>query len=152
MAELVTIDAEQYKKRSPWGVWGLSIITIGIYYFVWYYKINDEARRFLRDSTIKPGISVLAITLGAFVLIPPYVSIYRTAERTGRIQDRAAIESRISPLLALIASLFFALHIPYVQDQLNKAWDRLAGQASARPAPLIEGGTPTPPPPPPPQP
>lgn len=42
------------KRRNPiltWLVWAL--ITLGIYYFVWWYKINREAR----DSgvEVKPG-------------------------------------------------------------------------------------------------
>ncbi|MGZ4663863.1 MAG: DUF4234 domain-containing protein, partial [Frankiaceae bacterium] len=33
----------QGKTRGPWAVWLLSIITFGIYFLVWYYKINNEA-------------------------------------------------------------------------------------------------------------
>ena len=43
MAELVTIEGQQFKKRSPLGVWLLGLVTAGIYMLVWYYKINDEA-------------------------------------------------------------------------------------------------------------
>lgn len=64
MAELVTIDGQQYKKRDPLGVLGLSFITLGIYWFYWYYTINDEIRRFEKDDTVRPGVALLAITLG----------------------------------------------------------------------------------------
>ena len=61
MAEMVTIDGQVYTKRNPLGVLGLTVITIGIYGFVWYYKINDEIRRYTRDETISPARSLVAI-------------------------------------------------------------------------------------------
>ncbi len=33
------------KTRSFWAGFGLSCITLGIYYFVWYYRLNDELKR-----------------------------------------------------------------------------------------------------------
>jgi hypothetical protein len=36
VAELVTIDGQQYMKRQPLGVLGLTLITFGIYFFYWY--------------------------------------------------------------------------------------------------------------------
>jgi hypothetical protein len=36
VAELVTIEGRQYKKREPLGVLGLSVITVGIYWLYWY--------------------------------------------------------------------------------------------------------------------
>jgi hypothetical protein len=50
MATTVSIDGQVYKRRSPLGVIGLSLITIGIYGLYWYYKVNDEARTYLRTS------------------------------------------------------------------------------------------------------
>jgi hypothetical protein len=39
VAELVTIEGQQYLKRDPLGVLGLSFITIGIYWLYWYYLV-----------------------------------------------------------------------------------------------------------------
>jgi uncharacterized membrane protein HdeD (DUF308 family) len=134
MAETLNIGGQEFKKRSPLGVWGLTIITLSIYYFVWYYKINDEARRYLGDDSIKPGVSVLAVTLGILLIVPPYVSIYRTGERVRRMEEKAGVVSEVSPALALLASFFLALHIPYVQEHLNKVWRRYETSAAAQPA------------------
>ena len=50
MAQTVVIGNQAYKKRNIVGVWlGLPFITLGIYSYVWIYKVNNEARRFLRD-------------------------------------------------------------------------------------------------------
>ena len=44
MAEEIQIAGTEAKAkiRSPWAPALLPIITLGIYYFVWYYKINRE--------------------------------------------------------------------------------------------------------------
>jgi hypothetical protein len=145
MATLVTIDVETYKRRGPLAVWLLSFVTVGVYYFVWYYKINDEARRYLRDESIRPGISLLAVLLGWILIVPPYVSIYRTCQRVLRMQERASTTQRIIPVLGLIASFFLALHIPYIQSELNRTWEvELAGRRI--PAPPVPPPEPPPPP------
>src|ERR1700730_16456683 len=65
MATTVVIGNSNYKRRNPLAVWiGLEIITLGIYHLVWWYKINDEARRFLGDPSVRPARSVLALFPG----------------------------------------------------------------------------------------
>jgi hypothetical protein len=64
VATVVNIDGELYKQRSPTGAWLLTVVTLLVYWFVWYYKINDEARRYLRDQSVKPWVAVLAIPSG----------------------------------------------------------------------------------------
>ena len=44
MAEDLTIRGVEVRRRNPWGVWALSLITLNIYGFVWWYKINREMR------------------------------------------------------------------------------------------------------------
>jgi Domain of unknown function (DUF4234) len=141
MAEIVTIEGQEFKRRSPLGVWGLSVITLGIYSWVWYYKINDEAKRYLRDETIRPGIAVLAVTLGAIVIVPAFISIYRTGERIQRMQENAKITQRTEPVIGLIAFLVYLLHVPYYQSGLNRIWDAYGVGAQPPQAP------PVPPPP-----
>lgn len=124
MARLVTVEGQPYKRRSPWGVWGLTLITGGIYGFVWYYKINDEARRYLGDESIKPAYSVLAFIPGIVLFyIPPLVSLYRTGVRTQRMQQRAGVTSQISAVIVVIAFFVLALWTVYLQSGLNKVWD-----------------------------
>jgi hypothetical protein len=123
MAEVVTVEGGEYTKRGPLGAWGLALVTPGIYGFVWYYKINDEARRYLRDETIKPGIALLAVLLGWIIIVPPFVSYYRTGERISRMQGKAGLQQRIVPALGLLAALVLALHVLYMQGELNKIWD-----------------------------
>jgi hypothetical protein len=125
MATTVTINNQTFKRRNPVAVWlGLPLITVGIYYFVWWYKVNNEAKRFLNDSTIRPGRSVLAITLGALIIVPPFISIYRTTERVARMQERAGMTGgRANPWISLVLAFLWGLDRLYVQMQLNQIWD-----------------------------
>jgi hypothetical protein len=148
VAETITVQGQHYTKRNPWGVWGLALITFGIYGVVWYYKINDEARRFLRDEAIRPGIAVLAVLLGWIVIVPPFISYYRTAERIGRMQESVGIQQRIIPILGLLSALILGLHHVYDQSELNKVWDA-ATSATRSGAPLPPSSVPAVPPPPP---
>ena len=142
MAQTVVVGNQTFKRRNIIGVWlGLPLITFGIYHLVWYYKINNEARRFLGDDKISPGISVLAITLGALLIIPPFVSVYNTGSRIARMQERAGLDSRIEPVLALLLTFVFGLHTLYMQSHLNRIWDRYL-----QTAPPATGQLPTSPP------
>jgi hypothetical protein len=124
MAETVTIDGERYLRRDALGVAALSVVTLGIYFFYWYYKVNDEARRYLRDESISPGVALLAVLLGWIVIVPPFVSGYRTAERVLRMQERSPARPKMSPPIALIFMLLVGIVYPwYVQDGLNDVWD-----------------------------
>ncbi len=123
MAQIVVVGSDTFKKRNIVGVWlGLPLITLGIYSLVWVYKINDEARRYLRDNSIRPGRSLLAVTLGIFLIAPPFISIYRTCSRIQRMEEQAGLRSSIEPVLGLILA-FLGFHPLYMQSHLNRVWD-----------------------------
>jgi hypothetical protein len=124
MAREVVIGGETFKRRNPIAVWLLlPFITLGIYFFVYWYKINNEARRYLRDPSIQPGISLLAVLLGWILIVPPFVTVFTTAGRVRRMQENARIPDRIDPWIALLLRFFFGLDILYLQINLNKIWD-----------------------------
>ena len=125
MSQTVVIGNQTYKKRNIVGVWlGLPFITLGIYSYVWIYKVNDEARRFLRDDSIKPALSVLAFIPGAILVIPPLVTIYRTGKRIARMEAVGGSPSRASGGLGLLLAFIFTLYPLYYQSHLNGLWDR----------------------------
>jgi hypothetical protein len=129
VAKPVTIDGEIYKRRSPTGAWLLTIATLLVYWFVWYYKINDEARRYLRDPTIRPWLCVIAIFPGVLLIVPFFVSIYRTGQRIQRIERRTGSDKNLRPALGSIFAFLTLLTIAllggclfYFQGHLNAAW------------------------------
>jgi uncharacterized protein YacL len=135
MADLVLMSGVGFKRRNPWGVFLLSFITLGIYHFVWWYKINNEMNNYGVENN--PTTATLAITLGAFVIVPPFVSIYKTADRIRMTQERAVATERMIAVLGLVLFLVVgSFAVVYYQSQLNKAWDSLAQApgAEVRPA------------------
>ncbi len=107
------------KDRSPAAVLGLSIITFGIYYFVWYYKINNEIRRHDPDIKVSPGLAVLA----QFVPIANLISGYSTAARIRQMQLDDGASQTISPVVALLLLIFLGIGYPlYVGSALKEHW------------------------------
>jgi Domain of unknown function (DUF4234) len=125
MATTVVIGNSSYKRRNPLAVWiGLEIITLGVYHLVWWYKINDEARRFLDDPSIRPALSVLALFPGVILIVPPFVTIWTTTGRIAAMQERAGRPGgRASPLISVLLAFVFSLHLLYMQMELNQIWD-----------------------------
>jgi hypothetical protein len=123
MAELRTINGTEVKVRHPLAPLGLSIITFGIYQLFWYYKINSEMERTGED--VNPGIALLAHSLGAFLLIPPFVSWYKTCARIQSTQLRFGKVATMNPVLGLVLLFIPIVGIfatAYLQSELNKAW------------------------------
>jgi quinol-cytochrome oxidoreductase complex cytochrome b subunit len=143
MATLVTIDGHVYKKRSPFGAWLLIFPTLGIYFLVWFYKINKELRSFLKDDSIKPGL----LTLSQIVPIWNYYTVYQTGERIGRAEQSVGLPVTVQPILGLVAGIVAGLHILYYQSELNKIWDAAAAGRPSQPS-SVAGVPPVPPPPP----
>ena len=140
------------KLRNPLGVVGLSLITLGIYYVFWWYFINREMRDFGRarntDLGESPGNSVLALTLGALIIVPAIVTLWRTSDRIQRSQETAGVERGANgPIIFILLLLIGPVGIWYAQNELNKAWEL---QASGGPAglPATDATAAAPPPPP----
>ena len=149
MAEEIQIanSGAMAKARDPLGVALLSLVTLGIYYFVWYYKANREMADLGRargtdELGDSPGTSLLAVTLGALVIVPALVSIYYTFQRT----QAAARLTGVEPLngwIALLFYLFLGIGFPaYLQSGLNKVWGAQAGASEPEPELAATGDLP----------
>ncbi len=144
------------KVRSPWAVALLPFITLGIYLFVWWYRVNRELRDYGRakgyDLGQNPGNSLLALIPGFILLgIPPLVSYWRG---TKRVQGAAKVAG-VSPLSGWVALILYLVISPaffaYLQVSLNEVWRKEWGlspgqlpsaQASQMPPRLDEPATP----------
>lgn len=143
MARTHIINGCSVKTRHPLAPLGLSILTLGIYGVYWYYAVNRELRDLGED--VKPGLSVLAVTLGALVIVPLFVSQYNTAERIRRVQERAGIASPISPVVALVMLVipfFNMLQAAYLQSGLNRAYEQLLPATAASSSPSVSATAP----------
>lgn len=141
MAEPVPISGgpEEAKIRSLWGVALLPYVTFGIYSLVWYYKINREMRDLGRKRQVQglgdsPGTSLLAITLGAFVIVPAVMSIIGTYKRIKLAQQVVGVNpgEQINGWFVVLGMLLLApVAYAYEQDALNKVWNIDSGRAPA---------------------
>jgi hypothetical protein len=129
MAERVSVGGTEVKIRNPFLVFLWALVTFGIYYLVWYYKVNRE----LRDAAqvdVSPFVALIAITVGWIVIVPPFVSWYRTFERIAQAQRAAGITNEASPMMGFILYVVAVFVLPvellYAQDELNKLWRRRA--------------------------
>jgi hypothetical protein len=131
--------------RSPWLVFGLTVLTLGVYWFAWYYLINRELRDFGRRrggeglAKSDPQASLLAVTAGVLLVVPAVISLVNTTRRIRRAEELAEVKLANGWIVGGVALgsvfLLFAplLFIPsYLQNGLNNAWARDPG---AEPAP-----------------
>jgi formate hydrogenlyase subunit 6/NADH:ubiquinone oxidoreductase subunit I len=76
---------DEFRPRNPVAAWLLALGTLGLYAAVWQYKANDDARRYLRDGSISPGLSFLAMAMAPLALVPVaiYVIVVIVSESVG---------------------------------------------------------------------
>lgn len=129
----------EVKVRNPWAVALLPIITLGIYHFVWWYKINKELKAYGEakgyDLGQNPTNSLLALVPGFLIIVPPLVSYWRGTKRVqgaSKLAGREPVSGWISLILyLLIAPAFWA----YLQVSLNNVWEQEAEALPGQPAP-----------------
>jgi len=133
------------KRRNPWGVLGLSIVTFGIYTLFWWYYINHELRDLGYAKRVpglgdNPGVSAAALTVGwLFGILVLYIpAIWTVVTTTRRIQAGHRATNQESVMNGWIAALLWIFTlglggIVFTQYQLNKMWDRQPAAPSIRP-------------------
>jgi hypothetical protein len=134
VAQSAAVRGANVKIRHRWGVFFLVLITFGIYYLVWYYKTNRELRDF--GIEVRPGLSLLAITFGGLLIVPPFVSEWNYFKRIARAQEIAGLEQRVSHvtgfLLYLLALILLPFEAVYAQHHLNRLWRHELGEEEKR--------------------
>jgi len=133
----------EVKVRSPWAVALLPFVTLGIYHFVWWYKINKELKAYGEakgyDLGQNPTNSLLALIPGFIIIVPPLVSYWRGTKRVmgaAKLTGQEPVSGWISIILYLLLSpAFFA----YLQVSLNHVWGQEAEPLPGQEAPPATG-------------
>jgi hypothetical protein len=132
--EVVMPNGARAKVRDEGLVVLWTILTLGIYTLVWYYRINREMRDFGRahgDEKLaksNPVLSILAVTIGGLVIVPQIVSYWKCTGRIRRMQracNVAPIEGWVIAILYVFGFFILITMIaipPFVQSGLNKVW------------------------------
>jgi Domain of unknown function (DUF4234) len=145
MADPVEIQGTdtQAKNRNPLVVIGLGFVTLGIYFAFWYYFVNKEMAEVGRARNTdelgdSPGTSVLAVTLGALLIVPPFVSVYHAWMRLNsgeRLTGLTGMEAG----LGLILWIFISPVAIYIfQSNWNKVLEAQTGVVSAQVGPSAD--------------
>jgi len=143
MAQEVDLGRGGYGKiRSFWVGLLLTIVTLSVYAYCWYYFVNDE----LKDVGIEkddanlasssPTNSVAAFLLGWWWVVPAALTVYNYGQRIKRAQRLVDVprERQINPTLAFL--LFFPggllviplfVHYWYVTKHQNMTLRAFAG-------------------------
>jgi Domain of unknown function (DUF4234) len=121
-------SAKPAKIRSSVGVAVLTIVTLLIYLFFWWYFINREMadygrRRGTSELGDSPTKSVLAITLGALVIVPAVWTIVTTFKRVQALQRLTGEANPINGWIGLILAVVIEPALfGYMQSGLNSSW------------------------------
>jgi len=153
MAEEVQIpDAGTTAKiRNIIAVPVLSIITLGIYFLVWWYKINKEMADLGRargtdELGDNPTKSLLAVFPGFLIIVPVFWTFITTFQRVQKTQKLTGA-TPINGWLGLVLYLVFSPALQsYMQSGLNGVWHAIgiapvapsAMPAASEPAPALE--------------
>jgi hypothetical protein len=122
------------RKQGAWGLWWLVGLTFGIYYYVWYKRINDEL---LSITGEQRNLSAEWYSQ----LIPLYniYALWLTAERVNGAHAALGSATRVAPMTAAIwAPIWFSSHTRYLQRRINALAD-LQAPAAAPTAPTPAG-------------
>ena len=112
------------KRRNPVGVWlGLPLITLGIYSYVWYYKIHREMAEFDRRRAVPVAGPLLVLLFLGWTVVAPLVSLYNTGNRIADAQRAAGLRPTCSAGIGLLLCFVFGLVSLYYQSELNKIVD-----------------------------
>ena len=114
------------KLRGPLWVGVLSLLTFGVYAIYWVYEtakhLRDYGRAHDRDLGQRPEMTLLAMTAGWLVVVPPFVAMYRQARRIQQAQHLAGTPPMNGWLAFVIYLVVAPAFFAYEQAQLNDAW------------------------------
>ena len=152
MAEIVQIQGSpsEGKIRNPWGVVGLSLITLGVYWWFWYYFVNKELAelgkaRGTEELGTSPGTSLLAVTLGCFIIVPPFVSLYKFWVRKNNAARLSGADPGLEPWIGWVIQVLLSIVGTFIsQMDLNKILQAQAAGVGALPPQATPAPSPAP--------
>jgi hypothetical protein len=144
MAQSVQIPGAQSTAKicNVIGVGALAFFFSLIYLWIFWYRINRELADFGKakgtdELGTSPGKSLLAVTLGALIIVPAIISFFRTHKRIVAAQKITGQEPLNGWISVLAYFIFSPAWLAYMQSGLNSVWEN-SGSAAAAAAPVAE--------------
>jgi hypothetical protein len=145
--QLATRNVPETPTELEGVVFLVSLLTLGAYQVFWPYAVNRDLNEYgkrLGPSSglrVRPWLSVLALTLGALVIVPPFVTIWRTFRRIQRAGVLAGVERPLEPWLGLVLLLgaivwVVPIVVLYEQGHVNDLWKHVGVGAESGGDPL----------------
>ena len=98
---------------------------------IWYFKVSGEFRRALKDESISPTRSLMAMIFGWLLIVPPFIAMYNTAKHVQELETRRGVVQTVEPALTVVLMLVLSFgNGIHIQEHLNRAWG--ANPAPAR--------------------
>lgn len=120
-------------RRNYWIWYAVTIVTLGIGSVVWYYLINRDAKRLADEKRWSPAVSVVAYTVGGLVVIPLFVSIWRTWSRVRQATHADGMRAGAQFCLSFIPIVNLA-YWGYLQSKLNAAIEERTRSLASAPS------------------
>ena len=112
------------KVRGP--IWSGAWSITGFYAIYWVYvtakDLSEYGKSKGRDLGENPGMTLLALTLGWIIIVPPIVAIYRQAKRIQQAQHMNGVEPFNGWLALVFYIVFSPIFFGFMQSELNKVW------------------------------
>jgi len=112
-------------QDDPMKVWLLAVFTCGIYGWIWYYRLAQELGEWSQGQIeTDPTTSVLAVTLGSCVIVPPFVSWAGTLGRVRQAQQMVGLPPKAEFWTWFLYMFLASYGYKWLQDQLNEIAER----------------------------
>ena len=116
-----------FVRRSLGSILLLDIITLGIYFFYWYYTVNKEIKEHM-----KLNINLRLYLWGMFVPGLNFYLFYKTAAMVGDMQHADKLDFEIKPVTATISIIVPFFYQFIVQSNINKHLDVHTGKVQLK--------------------
>jgi len=142
MAQSVQIPGTENNAKicNVVGVGALAFFFSIIYLWIFWYRINKELAAYgkskgTEECGTSPGKSLLAVTLGALIIVPAIISFIRTHKRLVAAQKLAGVQPLNGWISLVLYLVFSPAWLAYMQSGANPIWEGLpAGAGAAAPA------------------
>ena len=121
----------QMKRRNPYKVYFLGLATLGVYWVVWFYKINRELQDYDDRIVGWPSGQMAFFAFGWPLVVPQFLTFYRTGDRIAHAQRTGGCFETCDATTGLLMWICGGVGVIYYQDEINKVVDRYGAPRDA---------------------